>query len=200
VLVQHGEKDRGDDPGLTSTGIRQAWACAQRLSDVAAVYSSPMRRGVETARVISEAHDLPAFVDGRLTERMNWIPSSGLSLDEFLAEWERASLDRDHVPPVGDSSHATGARMSAAIMSLADRHRTGTVVCVTHGGATVDLLRDLVGDEALDAASPGIIRSGIPGGALTTISVGPTGLRVVRIAAIDHLPEADRTGHAVDSS
>jgi len=194
VLVQHGEKGQGDDPGLTPTGTRQAVACARRLADVIAVYTSPARRGQETASVIGQAHGLTAFVDDALAERMNWIPSSGVSLDEFLNEWEQTTLDRERVPPVGDSSRATAARMAFAVTRRAKQHPAGTIACVTHGGATVDLLRDLLGDHALGVAAPGLITNGVPGGALTTILATPTELRVIQIAAVDHIPEADRTG------
>jgi broad specificity phosphatase PhoE len=159
-----------------------------------------MRRGIETANVIAEVHGLSASVDDALLERMEWVPSSGISLAEFLAEWERASRDRDRVPPVGASSRATGARMAAALARVGKGRAEGTVVCVTHGGATVDLLRDLMGDEALECAARGIIANGFPGGALTTILVTPTELRPVRIAEVDHIGLADRTGHVVDPS
>jgi broad specificity phosphatase PhoE len=44
----------------------------------------------------------------------------------------------------------------------------GTVVAVTHGGVTIDLLRTLLGDESLPAL---LLRDGIPACALTTIQI-----------------------------
>ena len=52
VIVQHGEKRAGStDPGLTDRGRRQATACADLLAKrpVVAIYTSPLRRAVETA-------------------------------------------------------------------------------------------------------------------------------------------------------
>jgi len=194
MLVQHGEKDRGDDPGLTPLGARQARACAPLLvaRDVVALYSSPARRCLETVAPIVDAIGLAAVIADDLIERMTWVPSSGMSLDEFLAEWERASADRDYVPSIGASSRAAGARMAAVMARLAREHATGTVVCVTHGGATVDLLRDVIGDRALERAAPGLIADGVPGGAVTTIGVTDSGLRVLEVARTGHLAPEPR--------
>ena len=55
VIVQHGEKRAGStDPGLTDRGRRQATACADLLAKrpVVAIYTSPLRRAVETATPI----------------------------------------------------------------------------------------------------------------------------------------------------
>jgi len=169
--------------------VPEAVACARVLSErgVVAVYSSPARRCVETASPIADATSVPVLTDDGLVERMNWARSSGMSFDDFLVEWQRATADRDYVPPIGASSRATGARMSAAITRLAEQHRAGIVVCVTHGGATLDLLRDVMGDAALERASPGTIAEGVPGGALTTLSVAPPGFGVEEVCSTRHL-------------
>jgi len=60
---------------------------------------------------------------------------------------------------------------------------------------TVDLLRDLLGDEGLTERAPALLAGGVPGGALTTIRLASSAWTVVDIATLDHLPEADRTGH-----
>jgi len=200
VLLQHGEKTSGsDDPGLTPTGGRQALACAHLLAghDVVAIYCSPARRCVETARAIAKATELPVTIDQSLAERMSWVPSSALSIDEFLAEWQRATADRDYRPCVGESSRAAGTRMLAAVTRLAAPHAAGTVVCVTHGGATADLLRDLMEDEALERVAPRLIANGVPGGALTTLSSTSSGFRAIEVASTRHIPSSDRTGHDV---
>jgi hypothetical protein len=58
--------------------------------------------------------------------------------------------------------------------------KQGSVVAVTHAGATTDLLRTLVGDEQVP---PGLLSDGIPACAITTLN----GLQVVEIARIAHL-------------
>jgi broad specificity phosphatase PhoE len=193
VLVQHAEKEPGvDDPGLTPKGERQARACAQHLGNhVCGIFSSPARRCLATAEAIADIARLQVRVDEGLAERMTWVPSSGLSFDAFLAEWDQASRDRDFTPSTGRSSRATGVRMAEAIRRLAEASPPGTIACVTHGGATVDLLRDLVGDDGVIAAGPDLITSGVPGGALTTIVMTSARLRPIEIAASAHLDGID---------
>ena len=56
----------------------------------------------------------------------------------------------------------------------------GTVVAVTHGGVTTDLLRTLLGDDELPG---GMLRDGVPPCAITTIE----DMHVTGIASVAHL-------------
>ena len=58
--------------------------------------------------------------------------------------------------------------------------RPGPVAVVSHGGVTTDLLRTLLGDEALP---PRLLAEGVPPCAVTTLD----GLHVVAIASTRHL-------------
>jgi broad specificity phosphatase PhoE len=61
----------------------------------------------------------------------------------------------------------------------------GPVAAVSHGGVTTDLLRTLLGDEALP---PLLLAEGVPPCAVTTLD----DLRVVDIAATWHLGKHQR--------
>jgi broad specificity phosphatase PhoE len=101
IVVQHGEKEPGTvDPGLTDRGRRQAAACASLLASrrASAVYASPLRRAYETASLVAAAIGVPVLVDSDIRERMDWSPTSGLRLDAFLGEWQRATFDRAYKP------------------------------------------------------------------------------------------------------
>ena len=203
VIVQHGEKEpEPADPGLRAVGRRQAAAAAGALRPLrpAALYSSPLRRAVETAAVIGDALRLPVVQDPGLTERMNWTADSGLTLEEFQDEWRAATRDRQHQPRCGQSSSTAGRRLEAALRRLAEAHTGATVVCVSHGGVTTDLLRSVIGDERLLALAPAIIDHGVPGGALTHLSLTGATWHVDRVATIDHIPAGDRTGTAPTAS
>ena len=163
-LVQHAEKEPlPGDPGLTALGRDQAAQVAQWLSGqgLRTVYSSPLRRARQTAEPISVATRLAVVVDDRLTERCNW---NGQPIAEFLEGWQRTVLDRDHVPPGGQSSRQAAARLIAFLDGLGGV--PGPVAAVTHGGVITDLLRTLLGDDALP---PGLIDSGVPPCAITTL-------------------------------
>jgi broad specificity phosphatase PhoE len=174
-LIQHGEKEpRPGDPGLTGTGREQAIRTGRRLRGlgVSVLYSSPMRRARETAEGIASVTGLTVEFDARLRERLNWDGS--LPFDAFLALWARTMRDRDWIPADGESSRQAGMRLEEFLSGLADT--PGPVAAVTHGGVTVDLLRNLLGDDAVPAA---VLAAGIPPCAVTAVD----GMTVVMIAS-----------------
>jgi broad specificity phosphatase PhoE len=179
-LVQHGEKESlPGEPGLTQAGRRQATRAGQWLrgQGIRTLYSSPMRRAQETAECIASVTGLAVRTDARLRERLNWDGSQ--PYDAFLALWARTTDDRDFVPSGGDSSRQAGVRL---LEFLADLPAIPTpVAAVTHGGVTIDLLRNLVGDDELP---PHLLTAGVPPGAITAVS----DLHVVLIASTAHLP------------
>ena len=94
VFVRHGQGRNnvervlaGRTPGfeLTAAGRSQAAAAGRFLSEmgVAAVYSSPIERACQTARIISEACSLEALVDEDLTE-LDMGRFTGMKYDEIF--------------------------------------------------------------------------------------------------------------------
>lgn len=188
----------GSNPGITPRGSRQAEQATQLLKtrDVRAVYTSPLRRARDTATVIANHLGVELSVDDRLQERTNWDGGAALTLDEFLAEWRPSNDDRDYGPPFGDSSRDAAARFREFLHDLPTAHPPDvTVAVVSHGGVTTDLLRDLVGDDELGAMAPGIIQWGVPGCALTTLSLDGDVIAITAVASIEHVALHDRTGH-----
>jgi broad specificity phosphatase PhoE len=190
VIVQHAEKEsQPGDPGLTPNGRRQAAEIGRALRSLGptALYSSPLRRAAETAAGIGTAVGLPVVPDPALTERMNWTAGSGLSLEEFLREWEATTRDRHHAPRCGDSSLVAGARFERALRGCADAHPHATVIVVTHGGVTTDFLRTVTGDEHVRELAPDIIDGGVPPGAFTTIRRTSDSWVIDAVASTAHL-------------
>ena len=76
LIVQHGEKEPfPGDPGLSAKGRRQAAAAGRWISEqfsVNELYTSPLRRAVETARELARWTGNAVRTDERLRERMNW--------------------------------------------------------------------------------------------------------------------------------
>jgi broad specificity phosphatase PhoE len=178
-LVQHGDKERSPgDPGLTELGRCQAAVTARwlRETELKALYSSPLRRARETAEPVGAATGLAVRVDSRLRERLNWDGTQ--AFDAFLAEWDRSTEDRDLVLDNGESSRSAGERLRLFLVDLVGDG--GPVAVVSHGGVTVDLLRNLLGDDGLPAR---LIDDGIPACAITTLD----DLHVTSIAATGHL-------------
>lgn len=154
----------------------------QKIRGLLAAVSNPANQLAGSAEAISTAVGLPVQVDVRLRERMNW-DGVACSFDEFLAEWDRSTRDRDYVPSCGDSSHIAAARL----LSFLDEHRDeGIVVAVTHGGVTIDLLRTLLGDE-LEIVSPGLLKDGVPSCAITRLAHDGSTWSPAEIANSEHL-------------
>lgn len=190
LIVQHGEKEREPgDPGLTARGRAQAeasadWICARARP--VAVHTSPYRRAVETAAPLVAATGLELVTDPRLRERLNW---DGGPFDRFAEDWRRTSSDRSFVPRTGDSSHDAADRFVAALDDLAAAHAEGVAVVVAHGGVTVDVLRTLLGEEAVWADAPDLVAEGVPPGAVTTLVHDDGRWSVVSLPDAAHLEE-----------
>jgi probable phosphoglycerate mutase len=111
------------DPPLSKLGRDQAARLAERLrrTKPAAVYSSPYRRAIETAKAISD----DIHVDERLVEMKLEVTEDG-SLD--LRE-----------PPSGVIE-----RMRAVVDEIVNRHPGQRVVIVGHGAAIIAYLTDVL--------------------------------------------------------
>ncbi len=179
IIVQHAEKERTHgDPSLTALGHQQARQCGASLGEIGRVedlWSSPLRRAVETAGHIASALGLPAAAtqrDDRIRERMNWPGEPHQTREAFLEEWQRSTNDRDFRPSFGDLSRAAGDRFAAF---LDERHATrpdGRILVVAHGGVTIDLVRTWFGDERVREFAPRAIEHGVARCGITRIELG----------------------------
>lgn len=146
ILARHGETDwnresrfQGHaDPPLNDLGREQASELAKTLTDqdVAAIYSSPLRRALETAQVIAALRGLDAApVEGlREVDVGSW---QGLTRDEVeqrFPEQFRRWLDYGQGWDDGESYEEMGSRATAALLELAADNDEKRIVAVTHGG------------------------------------------------------------------
>lgn len=146
ILVRHGQTQwnverrfRGrTDVKLDQTGIRQAKATAKRLNHLKlnAIYSSPLGRAFDTARIIAQARKfkvepVEGFID---IDFGGW---QGLSLEEvevqYLSLYQLWLSSPQKVRfPGGEGLDEVRERAVAALNGLLDRHKNGTVLVVTH--------------------------------------------------------------------
>jgi 2,3-bisphosphoglycerate-dependent phosphoglycerate mutase len=115
---------------LSETGRRQAAELGGRRRDdgVDAVFSSDLRRAVETAEIAFGGSGIPVFLDWRLREcdygELNGMPRARL-------EAERSR--RLHDPwPGGESWAAAVARVNASLDELAASRDGGRIVVIGH--------------------------------------------------------------------
>ncbi len=107
---------------MTPQGYAEAKQVAAYLQSfpIAHVYTSPLRRAHETAEHITAELGVPVSIEPLLRERMNFGDQPGQTFKQFVAIWEQCSRQRDHVPPVGDSSRGAGQRVEAFVTAVHD--------------------------------------------------------------------------------
>ncbi len=125
-LVRHADVYDGieyvPDPPLSPLGRRQAERLAQRLKslEIDAVYSSPLRRALQTAASLSERVE----TDPRLTEARAGYADGRMELEESPA--------------------AVIQRMQDAVDAAVAAHPGGRIAMVSHGIAILTYLCDVL--------------------------------------------------------
>jgi broad specificity phosphatase PhoE len=146
LLARHGETDwnregrfQGHaDPPLNRTGRAQAvdLSVALMAEELAAVYSSPLRRAFETAEVVAASHGLePVPVDGlREVDVGSWSGFTRAEIEQRFPEQFARWLDYGQGWDDGETYEEMGRRAVAALLRLATVHEGERVLAVTHGG------------------------------------------------------------------
>jgi broad specificity phosphatase PhoE len=156
LLVRHAlpariERDDGTpaDPHLAGLGHLQVAALAEFLAGesdpAAAVYASPMRRALETARPVAERLGVELHIDDDLAE-FDREASAYVPIEELRASghpaW-RAMVDGSY----WDSVDLPGfqAKVTAAAERIIEQRAGTTVAVVTHGGVINMYVAGLLG-------------------------------------------------------
>ena len=144
IFVRHGRPEHVQtsdgspaDPPLAEVGHLQAAAVAQWLKEepVDHIYSSPMRRAMETAQPIEEALGLSVAIREHLSEfdrnSSSYVPM------EILKEVNRRAWERMASGAVSDSTgsmHTWRDSVLGEVEHLIEHHSGQRVVVVCHGG------------------------------------------------------------------
>ncbi len=146
ILVRHGES-KGNEQGLfrgrtdfplTERGLAQAEEVARALStrSIAAVYTSPLRRALQTAREIASAGDAPLEERQGLTN-MALGPWEGHAkaqiAQDYPEEWElwMRHPERLHLPD-SETFSQVQSRSFSNLKHLIGLHEGETFVVVSH--------------------------------------------------------------------
>jgi broad specificity phosphatase PhoE len=166
VMVRHAEPDynatkgtrESPDPPLTERGRCQAGRLAERLQDmqVDSIYSSTMRRAMQTAEIIAGANDLPVIRDPQLREVAIGTRVLNNGAKEDPKRLASEVLVRFLSNPRWDAieglepSRPFRQRVVQAVDAIISRHPGGRVVLVTHAGVinaylstVLDIPRDM---------------------------------------------------------
>ena len=155
-LARHGEADYEStlvtDHGgsLSRAGRAQARALGESLRGerIARVWCSPLSRAVQTAEIAAAALGVDDVVVREHLREYGVGSLAGTEADEraalgpVFAAWE-AGDDGVRIPG-GETVAGIAARVRAVLDEVADQHRGETTLVVTHGGAIMVAVPELV--------------------------------------------------------
>jgi probable phosphomutase (TIGR03848 family) len=191
-LIRHGENDwvgtdrlAGRTPGvhLNEKGKEQAAALAGLLQQqsIAAIYSSPLERCLETAQPLADTLEIPVVLEEGLVE-VDYGEWRGGNLKELakLPEWRMVQ----HYPsifrfPAGETLREVQQRAVGAIERLRRQHPNQVIALFSHGDVIRTTLAHYLGTP-LDLFQRIIISTG-------AVSVLAFGEDVPGVLAVNHL-------------
>ena len=148
-LVRHAEAEGNKnrtfqgrtDCDLTEKGYRQLESLAERFKDIKIdkLYSSPLKRTIETAKAVNKYHNLPINIDENIIE-INGGVFEGLNWDkvgEMYPEEHKVWVNQPHNFKIegGESMKNVYERMKKAITAIVSENKGKTVAVVSHGCA-----------------------------------------------------------------
>lgn len=174
----------------TQTDVRSETAPEQterRLwPPIELIWSSPLRRALQTAEIIACRLNVPIVSDPRLKELDAGVFQGRLRRDletlfpEEYARWLAGDLD--FVIPEGESRRQLMTRGAAVLREIAAGPQQHVVV-VAHGGLLTAAFRTLQGTER--TLNPFALQNA----SITRLRIEPTGVRLIELNNTEHLRE-----------
>jgi probable phosphoglycerate mutase len=199
ILVRHGETDWNkerriqgglSDIPLNALGIKQAESLALGLGreKIQAVYSSPLKRSLETAKAIANRHQLEVVIEPALRE-IEAGKLEGITIAELGQNFSEL-LTRDagdgSFPraPGGESLPEVRKRSWEIVQRLAQGHPEGVLVLVSHYFVILTIVCSV-----LELPLTQISRLGVSTGSLSIINIDgqKTRLELLNGAANHHM-------------
>jgi broad specificity phosphatase PhoE len=201
--VRHGENPanltkefshRKVDYSLTPKGVLQAQQTAEHFAGQAiqAVYTSPLKRAVETAQIIAQRLGLEAsvvenFREVNVGDLEGQPPTTELWArhDQIMRAW--LSGEADLAFPNGEDLRSLRRRLWAGLDQITTGANGQRVIVVGHGGSFILLLPELCPRQDLQP----LIETGIHNCAITEVHLswrnGQLASKLVRWASTTHL-------------
>jgi probable phosphoglycerate mutase len=195
-LVRHGQTESNvtgyfmgaSNEDISELGYRQVRSLARRLAalSVSAVYTSPLQRTLNTAKVLAGSFGVEPQVNGYLIEigLGDW---QGLHRDEIQERWpelwKQSRVDPSHITlPGGESFQQVRERAADAFEQIVAGHQDGLVIIVSHDA----VIRMLVA-HVLGAPTSVYRRLEIGNASLSTVKVEDGRARLALLNDTSHL-------------
>ncbi len=203
-LVRHAEstwnrlkKIQGQkDPPLSPYGRKEANLVAKRFKGLSfeAIYSSPLKRALETARIIAgKKAKIQVEQDLREIALGDWEGKSLSQIRKKFGEaFDRWAIRPTRVPiPNGEDFKSFVRRVRKTLRSIEHRHKDGNVLVVCHGGVIstyVTFVLNLTPDDVWCVT--------VKNGSVTIVEVKDGMRRLVTFNDISHLISLKEIGKA----
>jgi broad specificity phosphatase PhoE len=162
---------------------------ALKDTEIEAIYSSPLKRALDTAQAIAGFHNMKVKVENDLREMEVGqlegvsIAELGTSFGQFLLNW-RQGMGTEKLPG-GESMTELADRVWSVIQSIKSLHNSGNVVVVSHFFTCVATIC-----KALEWPITTIERLRVQTGSISTIELGKQHARLLTLSDICHLKES----------
>ena len=199
-LLRHGETESsktGDycgalDPDLTSEGYEMAQAFADRYQHIAwqAIYTSPMKRTIATAKPLCDALGMEMEIRDGLREIHygEWEGKTAEDVKEtYPDDYVRWLTEPAWNPPTGgESSVQIASRASLIMAEIEEKYLTGNVLVVSHKATIRIILCSLLGIDIGRYRD----RINLPVASVSVINFDVHGPLLMRHGDRSHLPTA----------
>jgi len=147
IFLRHGQAEnntkrilagRTEGVPLTKTGVEQAERIAKYLKhmDISAIYSSPIERASNTAKIVADYNSLSYELDDRLIEiemgkftRMNYDDMFAKYGNVFLKFYENDPVIAEHEV---ETFPNVQRRVLETVNHVVEKHKNENVILVTH--------------------------------------------------------------------
>lgn len=121
------------DVDLTEKGIQQAktLACRAQEKDINLIITSPLKRAVETSKIVSEFCNIPVQIDERLIEQDYGVFEG---VDRKNEDFLRNKKCFAYKYPNGESMLQVAYRVYGVIEDIKCKYKDQNVLIITHGG------------------------------------------------------------------
>ena len=138
--------ERPYDAPISNCELPQTAAEELKPFGIGVIVSSPFRRCLQTAGIVSRALGIRRVaIDFRLSEVMHSVRGAGVTFVEYLSDEDMSNELGDHVdildinrieaPPFDEDISDSLTRYKSAFTSLSKQYADSTVLCVSHGNA-----------------------------------------------------------------
>jgi probable phosphoglycerate mutase len=196
IFLRHGQAENntkkilaGRSPGvnLTQVGIQQAEQSGKMLEslNISAIYSSPIDRALQTAKIVGNHCNLEPVIDDRLIE-LDMGKFTKMPYDEIFAKHGNVFLKfYEGSEEVSENGVETFAKVQKRVFEMVDfvinKHKNENIVLVTHMdpikamiGKTLSLKPEILFELIIANASLNIFKNHDQKFYLTGINVMPS--------------------------